>query len=127
MNPLTHGSIIAFTLAFTHLILRFHPFTAPDTIPSTIFLLKKINKINIGIVIKITLANNKLYEFENWPIKLYNVNWMVVFSVPGRKYSGFVKSLKILTEVRITTVAVTGFNNGNIMVLYNFHFEHPSM
>ena len=48
----------------------------------------------------------------NWLWKLYSVSCTVAFSLPGRKYSGLVKSLKIATDCTTITVTITGRSSG---------------
>src|SRR5690349_21176231 len=71
----------------------YQPFTAPAVMPETICRWKNINMISGGIVIITTSANSKFHCELHWLIQLNNVSCAVTFSLPGRKYSGKVKSL----------------------------------
>lgn len=52
---------------------------------------------------------------------------MVAFLLPGKKYSGLTKSLKIVTALSMTTVAVTGFSSGNTMFVNILILLQPSI
>ena len=95
--------------------------------PATSCLLNTIKTISIGIVIIITSANSRLKELEYCPIKLYRVCCTVMFSAPGRKYNGFVKSLNIVQAFKMIIVAVTGLSSGKIICLKSCKVLHPSM
>ena len=58
--------------------------------------------------------NSRFHCVVNWLLKLNRVSCTVAFSSPGRKYSGFMKSLNTKTDCTTITVTMTGFSSGKI-------------